>query len=123
MSMSIKRVLKICCAAALVLLVLIGLGPAKWQPRSGLGWEIDHFAGYLVITIMFCLAWPRPLIVGAGLIVFAVALEALQAIPPDRSSNVFAALYSASGVIAGALLFELFIRARRLFQSDAGAKK
>jgi hypothetical protein len=110
MTINIKRVLKICCVAALVLLILVGLGPAKWQPRSGLGWEIDHFAGYLVITIMFCLAWPRPLTVGAGLIVFAVALEALQAIPPDRSSNVFAALYSASGVIAGALLFELFIR-------------
>jgi hypothetical protein len=123
MSINIKRMLKVCCAAALVLLILIGLGPAKWQPRSGLGWEIDHFAGYLVITLMFCLAWPRPLVVGAGLIVFAAALEALQAIPPDRSSNVFAALYSASGVIAGALLFELFIQAWRLFQPNAETRK
>jgi hypothetical protein len=123
MTINIQCVLKVCCLAALVLLILVGLGPAKWQPRSGLGWEIDHFAGYLVITIMFCLAWPRPLIVAAGLIVFAGVLEALQAIPPDRSSNVFAALYSASGVIAGALLFELFIRARRLFQPNADTKK
>jgi VanZ family protein len=111
--MNIKRMLKILCAAALVVLVIIGLGPSKWTPRSGLGWEIDHFAGYFVIALMFCLAWPRPLVVAGVLIVFAAALEALQAIPPDRSSNVFAALYSSAGVLAGALLSELFIRARK----------
>ena len=113
MSENIHRVLKVCCVAGLVVLAFVGLGPATWQPRSGLGWEIDHFAGYFVIALMFCLAWPRPLVVAGGLIVFAVALEALQAIPPDRSSNVFAALYSSAGVLAGALLSELFIRARK----------
>jgi len=43
---------------------------------------------------MFCLAWLRPLAVGGALVVFAAVLEALQAIPPDRSCNVFAAIYS-----------------------------
>jgi hypothetical protein len=56
----------------LVLLVFVALGPAKWQPRSGFGWEIDHFAGNFVITLLFWLAWTRPLIVGATLILFAV---------------------------------------------------
>jgi hypothetical protein len=42
-----KRVLQVCCIAILVLLAFVGLGPAKWQPRSGLGWGIDHFAGLL----------------------------------------------------------------------------
>jgi hypothetical protein len=55
--MSIEHILKVFCLAILVLLLLVGLGPAKWQPRSGLGWELDHFAGYFVITLMFCLAW------------------------------------------------------------------
>jgi hypothetical protein len=115
--MTFQRILKACCVAALVAVVFVGLGPAKWQPRSGLGWEIDHFAGYFVITLMFCLAWPRPFAVAGGLIVFACILEALQAIPPDRHSNVFAALYSSCGVLAGALLAELFIRGRRWFES------
>lgn len=122
MSINIRRILKVCCVAALVVLVFVGLGPPKWQPRSGLGWEIDHFAGYLVITLMFCIAWPRPLVVAGALIVFAVLLEALQAVPPDRSSDVFAALYSACGVVAGALIAELFIRARRRFQPKAHAR-
>lgn len=113
--MTFKRALKLLCVAALVLLVIVGLGPARWQPRSGLGWEIDHFAGYLVLTLLFCLAWRRPLAVGAALVVFAAVLEALQAIPPDRSSNVFAALYSAAGVILGALIADLSMRACRRF--------
>ena len=115
--MSIKRALKICCIAILVLLLIVGLGPSKWQPRSGIGWQLDHFLGYLVIAMIFCLAWPRPLVIAGILVVFAAVLEALQAIPPDRSSNVFAALYSAAGVLAGALLSELFIRACRWFRS------
>jgi hypothetical protein len=24
--------------------------------------EYDHFFGYFVFTLMFCLAWPRPLV-------------------------------------------------------------
>jgi hypothetical protein len=62
--MKFKRTLKVCCVAALVVVAFFGLGPSKWQPRSGLGWEIDHFAGYFVITLMFCLAWPRRFVVG-----------------------------------------------------------
>ena len=87
------------------------------QPRSGIGWQVDHFAGYFVLTLMFCAAWPRPFLVGGGLIVFAALLEALQAIPPDRDSNIFAVIYSAAGVLAAALIADIFIRARRQFQA------
>ena len=41
--MTVKLSLKVCSVAALVLLVFLALGPAKWQPRSGLGFEFDHF--------------------------------------------------------------------------------
>jgi VanZ family protein len=115
--MTIKLLFKVCCVAALVLLAFIALGPAEWTPRSGLGWEIDHFVGYFIFTSMFCLAWPRPLVVAGALVAFASLLEALQGITPDRHSNLFAALYSAAGVLAAAVLADLFIRARRRFQS------
>jgi VanZ family protein len=115
--MTIKRMLRVCSMAALVLLVFVALGPATWQPRSGLGWEIDHFVGYFLFTLMFCLAWPRPLVVGGALIILALVLGNLQAFLPDRSSYFVAALYSAAGVLAAALLAELFLRARRRFQT------
>ncbi len=110
--MSLK-LLKVFSVTALVLLTFVALGPATWQPRSGIGWEIDHFVGYFIFTLMFCIAWPRPLVVGGGLMVFAVLLEGLQAFMPDRSSYYMAAVYSAGGVLAAALLAELFIRVRR----------
>lgn len=116
--MSDSRILRIFCGAVLILLVIVGLGPADWQPRSGLGWETDHFAGYLVITLIFCVAWPRPVVVAGSLIVFATVLEILQALTPDRWSNLWAALYSALGVLSAALIAELFIRARRQRQAS-----
>ena len=122
--MTVKHVYKVCCVVALVLLALLALGPARWQPRSGIGWQYDHFLGYFVFTLMFCLAWPRPLLVGPALMAFAVLLEELQAFLPDRSSYYVAALYSAAGVLAAALLAELFIRIQGLLRSKwaAGGK-
>ena len=108
--MAVRRVLQTCCIVGLVVLAFVGLGPATWQPRSGLGWEIDHFVGYCVITLMCCVAWPRPLVVGGALMIFAVLLEGLQALMPDRSSYWLAAVYSASGVLVGALIADLSIR-------------
>jgi VanZ family protein len=96
--MTTKLVLKVSSVAALVLLIFVALGPAEWQPRSGIGFEIDHFVGYFIFTLMFCLAWPQPLLVGGALTVLAVVLENLQSFLPDRSSYFVAALYSAAGV-------------------------
>ena len=111
--MAIRHMAKFCSVAAMVILVILALGPANWTPRSGLGWEIDHFVGYFGITLMFCFAWPRPIVIGGALMVVSGLLEGLQALTPDRSSNLEAAFWGAGGAFAAALLAELFIRARR----------
>jgi VanZ family protein len=112
-----KTILKVFCIATLAIITFVGLGPARWQPRSGLGWELDHFVGYFVITVMCCVAWPRPLLIGGILVTFAVMLEGLQALMPDRSSYYLAAVYSAAGVMAAALIADLFLRARSRLHS------
>ncbi len=104
---------KVCSVAILALLVIGALGPASWTPRTALGWQIDHFLGYFAITLLVCLAWPRPLLVGGVLVAAAFLLEGLQAFSPGRSANLVAALCSAGGVLAAALLAALFIRAWR----------
>ena len=47
---------KVCSLVIVVLLVIAALGPAKWAPRTELGWQFDHFIGYFGITLFFCFA-------------------------------------------------------------------
>ncbi len=115
--MTVRSIFKICCVAALGVLVFFGLGPAHLQPRSGLGWQVDHFVGYIVLAFIFSITWGRPVVVAAGLAGFAAVLEALQALTTDRSSNAEAAFYSVCGVLAGALIAELSTRAWKRFRS------
>jgi hypothetical protein len=116
----IRVFMRFCGVAVIVLLVIAALGPAKWQPRTGLGWEIEHFAGYFVATTILLLGWPRPLVVGGALMAGAGLLESLQALTLDRSSYYVAALYGAGGALAAAVLAELFIRAFSNKASKAG---
>jgi VanZ family protein len=111
--MPIKLIARFCGVAGMVLIVIFALGPANWQPRSGLGWGADHFLGYFAITLVLCLAWPRPFMVGGAIMVISALLEGLQAFTPDRSANLLAALSGAGGALAAALAAELVIRARR----------
>jgi hypothetical protein len=112
--MSFKPTTRVCYVAVLVLLlVFCALGPAKWQYRTGLGWQIDHVVGYFGFTLMFCLAWPRPLVVGGALMASAMLLEALQALTPDRHCDLQAASYGVGGALSAALFANLFTRALR----------
>jgi VanZ family protein len=110
-----NRMMKVFSVTVLIVVAFVALGPASWQPRSGLGFELDHFVGYFALTIMFCFAWPRPLVVGGALTVIAILLEGLQALMPDRSSYYMAIVYSAAGALTAALVSGVFLRARSRF--------
>jgi VanZ family protein len=119
--MSIRSMLKIGSAGVLALLLLFAaLGPAKLQLRTGLGWQIDHVAGYFVLTLLLYAAWPRPLIVAGSFMAVATLLEGLQYFTPDRTPDVQAALYSVGGVLSAALLVEFSIRARNRLARQSG---
>jgi hypothetical protein len=53
------------------------------------------------------------LLVGGIIMVVAALLEGLQALTPDRSANLEAALWGAGGALAAGVVAELFIRAWR----------
>jgi len=114
---------KVLSVAIMVLLVIGALGPANWTPRTALGWQTDHFLGYFAITLLVCFAWPRPFLVGGALVAAAFLLEGLQAFTPDRTANLVAALCGAGGVLAAALLAELFARAWRWHRKSAQDSK
>ena len=85
--MTIKHIGKFCSGAAIALVVITALGPrqlaAPHVTRLG-----DRPLGYFAITLPVCFAWPRPVIVGGALMVFAALLEWLQGLTPDRTSNL-----------------------------------
>ena len=104
--------MRLCAVAALALLVFGSLSGAAAQPRTVLGWELEHFLGYFAVTLIICAAWPRPLVVAAALVLAAGVLEVSQAFTPDRTPNVMAVVYGAAGILIAATLAEVFIRAR-----------
>jgi VanZ family protein len=111
--MSSKPIIKVCSVAAFILLAVLALGPSKMVPRSELGWEFDHFFAYFALTLMFCLVWPRPLVIGAAFVVLAALLEGLQAFTPDRTPDLDSVLFSAAGTVSVVFNGDLFIRAPR----------
>ena len=117
--MSIKTISKVCGLGVLLLFVFAALGPTKWLPRSGLGWRIDHFFSYFVLTLMFCLAWRRPFLAGGALMAIAVLLEGLQVFIPGRHADVYAALIGAGGAMAAILPSDFLIRAPRRMTSNS----
>jgi VanZ family protein len=110
---------KVCSVPVIVLLVIAALGPAKWAPRTELGWQFDHFIGYFGITLYFCFAWPRPFVVGGAMMAVAALLEGLQAFTPDRTAYLPAVFYGAAGALAAALVAEFFIRVWRVHARSA----
>ena len=112
-----RLLVRFCSVAIIVFLVYVHLGPANLQPpRSGLGWQLDHFLGYFVATSIVWLAWPRrPFVVGGLLMITAVVLEALQVFTPDRHADFYAALFGACGALTQALLAALLIRLRAAY--------
>jgi VanZ family protein len=109
---------QLCGVAVLAALVVASLflPPRLEQLRTG-HWEVEHFLAYLVAVPILSLGWPRPFLVAIALVPVAALLEALQCLNPDHTPNVFAALSSICGVLAGTLLTILIIRLMSLQSS------
>ena len=58
--------------------------PTKWDPRTGFGYQVEHFLVYFTATIALCIVWRRPYVVAVSLIISSALLEALQGLTPDR---------------------------------------
>jgi VanZ family protein len=99
-------------AAALAALSMAALLPTKWVPRTGLGWQVEHFSIYFATAFVLCIAFRRPYVVAISVMTFSAILEALQGLTPDRVPDLTSALCGAAGAISAALSIEFFILAR-----------
>jgi len=94
------------------------LAPAAWQVRFGLHWLVEHFLGFFAVTLLACVAYPRPMRVAAILVPVAVGLEAAQALTPDRTPDIATALIAAAAVASAALLADGFLALRKRRDPD-----
>ena len=91
MSLSRGQWIGLLGATAVASLAMAALLPTKWVPRTGLGWEVEHFLIYFATTLALCAALRRPFLVATLLLVFSGTLEALQNFTPDRTPSLTAA--------------------------------
>jgi hypothetical protein len=99
--------------ALLAAIAAATLVPAEWQIRTGLNWLAEHFLAYFAASAVFCAAWGRPMAVAALLVPFAVVMETLQGLTPDRVPDGATALIAAAGVASAALLADLILDLRQ----------
>ena len=114
---STSRWVAIAGAVLLVAVAADSLVPVRLQVRIGLHWLIEHFLAYFVVTLVFCLAWPKPFAVAACLIVVAGVMEALQGLTADRIPDLATAFCGAAGVLTAALLASLVTDAWQRWQA------
>jgi hypothetical protein len=115
-----KLLFALLCIAGVAVIGYAALGPAKSVPRTGLGWQTDHFAGYFVFTWLLCGLWRHAVAVGSGATGLAVALEMFQGLTPDRFPDTMGAFYSISGVLCATLLVNLLrVNKRSLCRSSS----
>jgi len=98
--------------ALFALIVFAALGPARAIPRTGLGWQLDHFVGYFIFTSVICASFRRAFSVGGVVASIALTLEILQGFTPDRFPDVMGAFYSLSGVLTATLGADFIVRSQ-----------
>jgi len=96
-----------------VAIAVAALVPEGWQVRTGLHWLVEHFLAFFTVTLVFCLAWPRPMAVAAVLLPAAILIEAAQELTGDRTADLATSLFAAAGVASAALLADLVIVLRK----------
>ena len=90
----------------LLAIIFVTLSPIGLRPHIG-GPNYERFFAFAAIGALFGIAYPRYMTrVGIILIVFAIGLEALQLISPDRHGTLLDAIVKCVGSAIG-LVFAL----------------
>jgi VanZ family protein len=91
--------------AAFAVLVFVTISPLGMRPVVTANPNIERFAAFAIVGLLFGFAYPTRLALDTLFIVIAAGtLEALQLITPDRHGHVADALVKAAGGTSGVML-------------------
>lgn len=97
--------------ALLAAIVVLTIGPGELRPATGASAQFERAGIFLIVGILFALAYPRHIGWALVLIVFAtVGLEMLQNLLPERHGRGTDALAKLAGAAIGLGIGWLAIR-------------
>ncbi|PDQ18301.1 hypothetical protein CN311_25475 [Mesorhizobium sanjuanii] len=105
----LRYVFQIAAWLLLIAILAATIVPIGMRPHSGLGPEPERVAAFLVLGLLFGLAYDRNWVLALSLVIVAgVGIEALQMLSPSRHPTledaVIKALAGSVGVSAGCII-------------------
>ncbi|MGV7217938.1 VanZ family protein [Bradyrhizobium sp. UFLA05-112] len=98
---------KLCLIAgwlALGIVAFMTLGPVHDRPQVASS-HLEHFAAFLLLGLVFALAYPnRPIRAVLIVVGSAILLEMLQLLTPDRHGRLMDAMTKVAGAASGIML-------------------
>jgi hypothetical protein len=106
----IHRILKIAAWTAFALIVFVTVSPIDMRPVVTADPDIERFAAFALLGLLFGFAYPRRLAVDASFVVIAAGvLEALQLMTRDRHGHIADGLVKAAGGAFGVAVALIFL--------------
>jgi VanZ like protein len=113
----LHRFLAIAAWTALTLIIFVTVSPQEMRPVVTTDPNIERFAAFAVLGVLFGLAYPRRLVIDASFVVLAAGvLEAIQLVTRDRHGHLADAFVKAAGGafgVAMALIILIVIDRRK----------
>jgi hypothetical protein len=102
------RILAWLCLAAIA---VVTVGPLNWRPESGLSPQIERFAAFALVGLLFSAAYSRHILIAAAIVIgAAIVFELLQLIEPSRHGRIFDAAVKIVGSMTGLTIGYIFSR-------------
>jgi len=102
---------------AFAAIVFVTVSPLDMRPSFTYDPNIERFAAFAFVGLMFGLAYPRRLVVDASFVMMAAGvLETFQLMTPDRHGHVADAFVKAAGGAFGvaiALIVSIIVKRRK----------
>lgn len=114
-----SSLIKFAAFAFLAAIVFLTLGPVGIRSASPFPAQIDRLGAFLVLGLLFSIAYPRHIwLVALGLVIAAVGLEYGQLLRPGRHAHDTDVIVKSVGAVVGVSLGWAYKVSRRRLSSD-----
>jgi len=94
-----------------ILLVALSVVPPNLRPQTILPHNLEHFASFVLVGILWSVGYPRRLLLWlSAAVAFAASLELLQLVMPGRHARLIDFLMDAIGACVGVLVGFIVLR-------------